>query len=400
MKKVLEDIRVLDFGRFIAGPYCGMTMADMGADVIRIDRPGGEEDRTIGLIGPNGQNVSYPSYARNKKGITLNLMDKNDRNSRKVLADLVKISDVVLYNFSPHAAKIMGLTYEELEVIKPDIIVTAVSCFGSDGPYANRVGFDFMAQAMSGAMALGGFPDLPPQRSHLPFADFSTALFATIGTLLALRHRDQTGEGQMVDLALLQSAVSFTAPQIAEAETLGRLRPRVGNRAPYLGPSDLYKCTDGYVFIATIMDSLWKRLARAIGHEELLDDPDLHNDLQRFENRDKVDPLVAEWTANRSVDEVIVAMEDARIPCAKYLELDEVSKDPHVQARNMIEYIDMEEPGLENLPICGIPIKLSKTPGSVETRAPRVGEHNNDIFGDLLGYSESFIADLKDQGVI
>lgn len=400
MKKVLEDIRVLDFGRFIAGPYCGMILADMGAEVIRIDRPGGEEDRTIGLIGPNGQNVSYPSYARNKKGITLNLMDKNDEKSRKVLADLVKISDVVLYNFSPYGAKIMGLTYEELSAIKPDIIVTAISCFGSDGPYANRVGFDFMAQAMSGAMALGGFPGLPPQRSHLPFADFSTALCATTGTLLALRHRDQTGEGQMVDLALLQTAVSFTAPQIAEAETLGRLRPRVGNRAPYLGPSDLYKCKDGYVFIATIMDSLWRRLAKAIGQEQLIDDPDLHNDLQRFENRDKIDPLVAEWTAQRTTDEVIAAMEDARIPCAKYLELDEVSKDPHVQARNMIEYIDMEEPGLENLPICGIPIKLSKTPGSVETRAPRVGEHNDDIYGDLLGYGASFIAELKDGDVI
>ena len=400
MKKVLEDIRVLDFGRFIAGPYCGMMLADMGAKVIRIDRPGGEEDRTTGLIGPNGQNVTYPSYARNKKGITLNLMDKKDKKSRKVLADLVKISDVVLYNFSPYAAKLMGLTYEELKAIKPDIIVTTVSCYGNDGPYANRIGFDFMAQAMSGAMALGGFPGIPPQRSHLPFADFSTALMATIGTLLALRHRDQTGEGQMLDLALLQTAVSFTSPQIAEAEALGRLRPRVGNRAPYLGPSDLYECKDGYDFIATIMDTLWRRLAKAIGHAELIDDPDLDNDLQRFENRDKIDPLVAEWTAQRTVDEVIAAMTDARIPCAKYLELDEVSKDPHVQARNMIEYIDMEEPGLENLPICGIPIKLSKTPGSVETRAPRVGEHNGYIYGDLLGYTASFIAELKDQEVI
>jgi len=377
-----------------------MVLADMGAEVIRIDRPGGEEDRTIGLLGPNGQNVSYPSYARNKKGITLNLMDKKDQRSREVLADLVRTTDVVLYNFSPNAARLMGLTYGELAAIKPDIIVSAVSCFGSSGPYANRVGFDFMAQAMSGAMALGGFADLPPQRSHLPFCDFSTALNSTIGILLALRHRDQTGEGQMIDLALLQTAVSFTAPQIAEAETLGRLRPRVGNRAPYLGPSDLFKCKDGYVFIATIMDSLWKRLARAIGHEELIDDPDLYNDFHRFENRHKVDPLVAEWTASRKVDEVIAVMEEARIPCARYLELDEVSRDPHVQARGMVEYMDMEEPGLENLPICGIPIKLSKTPGRVETRAPRVGEHNREIFKGLLGYSDDEIADLEENGII
>jgi crotonobetainyl-CoA:carnitine CoA-transferase CaiB-like acyl-CoA transferase len=400
MKRVLDDIRVLDFGRFIAGPYCGMILADMGAEVIRIDRPGGEEDRTTGLLGPDGQNVSYPSYARNKKGITLNLMDKKDENSRKIITDLVKTADVVLYNFSPYAAKLMGLTYEELAAMKPDIIVAAISCFGSEGPYANRVGFDFMAQAMSGAMALGGFPDIPPQRSQLPFCDFSTGQNAAIGILLALRHRDQTGEGQMVDLALLQTAVSFTAPQIAEAETLGRLRPRVGNRAVYLGPSDLYKCKDGYVFIATIMNSLWRRLAKAIGHEELLDDPDLHNDLQRFENRDKVDPLVIEWAGSRTVAEVVAAMEEARIPCARYLELDEVSSDPHVKARNMVEYVDMEVPGLENLPVCGIPIKLSKTPGRVETRAPRVGEHNDRIYQELLGYSDEYVAELKASGVI
>lgn len=400
MKRVLDDIRVIDFGRFIACPYCGMMLADMGAEVIRVDRPGGEEDRTIGLIGPNGQNVSYPSYARNKKGITLNLMNKNSDKGLEVLADIVGQADVVIHNFSPNAAKMMGLTYEKLEAIKPDIILTAISCYGSDGPYANRTGFDFIAQAMSGAMALGGFPDLPPQRSHLPFADFSTALCATIATLLALRHRDQTGEGQMADLALLQTVVSFTSPQIAEAETLGRLRPRVGNRAPYLGPSDLYKCKDGYVFIATIMDTLWRRLAKAIGHEELLEDPELCNDLQRFEHRDRIDPLVSEWMGKRNVDEVITVMEEARIPCARYLELDEVSKDPHIQARRMVEYIDMEEPGLERLPICGIPIKLSKTPGRIETRAPRVGEHNDEIYQGLLGYSQERIAELEAEGII
>ena len=292
MKRVLDGIRVLDFGRFIAAPYCGMMLADMGAEVIRVERPGGEEDRTVGLTGPNGQNMSYPSYARNKKGITLNLTKKDDERSRKVLADLVKTTDVVLYNFSPKAAQFMGLTYEELAAIKPDIIVSAVSCFGSSGPYANRVGFDYMAQAMSGAMDLGGFAEIPPQRAQVPFVDFSTALNSTIGILLALRHRDQTGEGQMVDVALLQTATSFTAPQIAEVEVLGRLRPRVGNRAVYMGPSDLDKCKDGYVFIATIMDTLFKRLTRAIGREDLVDDPDLQTDLQRFENRHKVESVL------------------------------------------------------------------------------------------------------------
>ncbi|MBW1643132.1 MAG: CoA transferase [Deltaproteobacteria bacterium] len=398
MKRVLEDIRVLDFGRFIACPYCGMMLADMGAEVIRVDRPGGEEDRTIGLIGPNGQNLSYYSYARNKKGITLNLL--NNKDGQEVLKDLVKECDIVIHNFSPNAAKLMGLTYEELKTIKHDIILTAISCFGSEGPYANLPGFDFIAQSMSGAMALGGYEDKPPVRAFMNPMDFSTALSAAFGTLAALRHRDMTGEGQMVDLALLRTAISLTAPQIAEAEVLGRLRPRVGNRAAYVGPTDLFKCKDGYVFIATIMNSLFRRLAKIIGHEELLEDPELHNDLSRFEFRDRIDPLIAKWTADRTVDEVMKAMEEARIPCGRYYELDEVSKDPHVKATGMIEYTDMEEEGLENLPVCGIPHRLSKTPGRVVTRAPKVGEHNDDIYKKLLNYSDEQIQKLQQQGTI
>ena len=163
MKRVLEDIRVLDFGRFIAGPYCGMLLGDMGAEVIRIDRPGGEEDRTAGLTGSNGENLVFPNYARNKKGITLNLFDNDE--GQKVLTDLVKQSDVLIHSFSPEAARMAGLVYEDLARINPGIIVTAISCFGSTGPYATRTGFDFVAQAMSGAMKIGGFPDKPPIRA-------------------------------------------------------------------------------------------------------------------------------------------------------------------------------------------------------------------------------------------
>ena len=304
MQGVLEDIRVLDFGRFIAGPYCGMILADMGAEVIRVDRPGGEEDRTHSLLGPDGNNLQFPSYARNKKGITLNL-SKNNPQAREILDALVKQCDVVIHNFTPAAAESMGLTYDRLITVKPDIILTAISCFGSEGPYRNRPGFDFIAQAMSGAMACGGFADKPPIRSFINPMDYGTALSAAIGTLLALRHRDKTGEGQMVDLSLLRTAISFTAPIIAEKEVLGRSRPRIGNRAPYLSPTDLYACKDGYVFIASIMNSLWRRLAKMIGHEELLKDPELSNDLGRFEHRDRIDPLVADWIKERTVEEVL-----------------------------------------------------------------------------------------------
>lgn len=398
MTRALDDIRVLDFGRFIACPYCGMLLADMGAEVIRVDRPGGEEDRTYGLIGENQKNVLFPSYARNKLGITLNLL-KNET-GQAVLRDLVPNCDVVIHNFAPQAAKLMGLTYENLSAIKPDIVVAAISCFGGQGPYSRRPGFDQIAQAMSGAMYLGGYEDKPPTRAFINPADFGTGLAAAFGVMTALRHRDRTGEGQLVDLALLRTAISFTAPQIAEAEVLGRERPFIGNRNAYLSPSDLYKCSDGYVFICCIMNSLWRRLCKVIGHEELLVDKALHNDLERYELRDRIDPLVMEWTAQRTVKEVLSAMEGAHIPCGPCYDLFEVSKDPHVRETGMLEYIDMEEPGWGPVPVSVSPLTMTKTPGRIDRRAPKVGEHNEQIYRTLLGYDEDRMAQLGAADVV
>lgn len=400
MAKVLEGLRVLDFGRFIAAPYCGMILGDMGAEVIRVDRPKGEEDRTVGLKASNGENMSYPSYARNKRGISMNLLTRDDNGARGVLEDLVKVSDVFLHNFSPGAVKRFNLGYDDIRAIKPDIIYAGISCYGSDGPYADRVGFDQIAQFFSGAAAITGFDNNPPTRSAVPWVDFSTGLCTVIGILLALRHRDATGEGQRIDNALLQTATSFMAPMIAEAEVLGKERPRIGNRAAYMGPTDLYECKDGYVYISTTMQGMWIRLMKLIGKEELIDDPDCATDLLRFKNRERIDPLVAEWMARHTSDEIVATMDENRIPCGVYRSSAEVASDPHVKHRRMLEYIDLEHPGLENVPICGIPIRLSKTPGSVETRAPRIGEHNDHYYRELLGYAEDKIAALKEAGAI
>lgn len=398
MTKVLDGIRVLDFGRFIAAPYCGMILADMGAEVIRIDRPGGEEDRTVGLKAPNGENLSYPSYARNKKCISLNVLSKDA--PRDVLEDLVRESDVFLHNFSPGAIKAFALTYEDIEAIKPDIIYTGISCYGSTGPYSDRVGFDQIAQTFSGAAALNGYEGDAPLRAGLPWVDYSTALCATIGTLLALRHRDATGEGQMVDCALLQTAMSFIAPMVAEAVVLGKEKPRLGNRSAYMGPTDLYKCSDGYVYVATIMEGMWRGMMKIIGHEDLIGASGFETDIERFENREKVDPLVAEWMAQHTVEEVVSIMDENRIPCGVYHSTAEVASDPHVQARKMLEYMDLGVPGLENVPICGIPILLSKTPGEVRDVAPKVGQHNDEYYRDLLGYSDEKLSALREDGFI
>jgi crotonobetainyl-CoA:carnitine CoA-transferase CaiB-like acyl-CoA transferase len=230
--------------------------------------------------------------------------------------------------------------------------------------------------------------------------DHGTGAVAAFGTMVALRHRDQTGEGQLLDLSLLQTALTYAVPFIAEAEVLGQIRPMIGNRSAYLGPTDLYRCKDGYVFIATIMNSLWRRLARIIGHEELIDDPDLQTDLQRYENRDRVDPLVVDWAARHTVAQVLEKLEEARIPCGPLLGLDEVLGDPHIHSEKMIEYVDMEEQGMERMPIGGISARLSKTPGCITSRAPRVGEHNKEVYQDLLGYSAATLKDLGDKGVI
>ena len=398
MKGVLSDIRVLDFGRFIACPYCGMMLADMGAEVIRIDRPGGEEDRIVGLTGPHGENMSFPGMARNKKGITLNLF-KSDK-ARAVFKDLVRKSDVVIHNFAPEAARMAGLTYDELKKVKEDIILVAMSCFGSTGPYADRTGFDFVAQAMSGAMKVGGYPDKDPIRAFINPMDFGTGTAAAFGVMAALRHRDQTGEGQSVDLALLQTALNYTANSIAEMDVLGVPKPIIGNRAPYVGPTDLYKCKDGYVFVAVIMNSMWKRMAKVVGAEDMVGDPALKTDYNRYEHRDRIDPLVKDWMAARTKAEIIAAMEEARIPCGPLMELDEVSKDPHIQSENMLPLSDLEVPGMAKIPIPGIQAKLSKTPGEIRSRAPRVGEHNDEVYKDLLGYSDAYLKELTDERLI
>ena len=394
----LDGVRVLDFGRFIAAPYCGMMLADMGAEVLRVDRPGGEEDRSYGRTGPSGSNFVFPNFGRNKRGITLDVLRRDA--PREVLSDLVARCDVFLHNFSPSAVRAFGLGYDDIRAMREDVVYAGISCYGSTGPYAMRSGFDQIAQVMSGACALTGYEHEPPMRSAVPWVDYSTGLLAAFGTVLALRHRDATGEGQEVDCALLQTAVSYTSPMIAEALVTGRERPRIANRMPYVGPTDLYRCRDGWVYIATVTDGMWKSLMDLIGRPELAAVPAHATDEGRFEARAEIDPHVEAWMAGREVAEVVAAMEGARIPCGVYRSTAEVHADPHVRARAMLEWVDMEEPGMERVPVSGVPVKLSASPGEVRHRAPRAGEHNDECYRDLLGYSPERIEALRTAGFI
>ena len=394
----LDGVRVLDFGRFIAAPYCGMMLADMGAEVLRVDRPGGEEDRSYGLTGPNGSNFVFPNFGRNKKGITLDVLRRDA--PRGVLSDLVARCDVFLHNFSPSAVRAFGLGYEDIRELREDVIYAGISCYGSTGPYAMRNGFDQIAQVMSGACALTGHEHDPPMRSAVPWVDYSTGLLAAFGTVLALRHRDATGEGQEVDCALLQTAVSYTSPMIAEALVTGRERPRIANRMPYIGPTDLYRCRDGWVYIATVTDGMWRSLMDLIGRPELAAVSAYATDEGRFEARSEIDPQVASWIETRDAAEVGEAMETARIPCGVYRTTAEVHEDPHVVARDMLEWVDMESPGMDRVPVSGVPVKLSASPGELRRRAPHPGEHNDECYFGLLGYTPERIGELRAAGFV
>ena len=395
MAKVLEGIRVLDFGRFVACPFAGLIFAQMGAEVIRVERPGGEEDRSMGLVAADGDNFMYKSMCSNKKDITLDITKPE---GKEVLKELVKRTDIVMENFSPEAAISLGITYEEMKKIRPDIIFVKVSSFGTTGPYARRLGFDPIGQAMSGAMAITGVPEGPPIRSIVAFVDFSTALSAALGAMFALYHRDKTGKGQMIDVNLMQTAVTYTAWYVAELVVGGRGRTQIGNRSYFVGPSDLYKAKDGWVFLNAVTNALWRRMARIIGREDLLQDPRLHNDLARFDQRDLIDPLVAKWASEHTVAEVVEVTDKARIPCGPCYSLEQVYKDPHVKARKML--VELDFPKVGKVPVAGPHIVLSETPGVVDTPAPALGQHNQEIYGKLMGFSKAKMTELQKKGII
>ena len=397
MNMVLEGIKVLDFGRVIASAYCGTLLADMGADVIKIDRPGGEFDRRLGPFAKNGQALVYDLITpRNKRSISLDIRHPK---GKTILEGLIKQSDVVVSGFTRQGNKLMGLEYDQLKRINPEIILVALSGFGQDGPYADRTSFDAIAQAESGAMSYTGFPGGPPTRAGVPYADFGTAILGAYGVTLALFHRERTGVGQMVDVSLMDTALTFVAGMgvLAEYGLFKHIRPQAGNHSFY-NFTDSFEAKDGWVMISAIGNNLWKRLMGVIGREDLIEDPRLQNDIGRYEHRDLIGPIVSNWISHHTVSEVLQLLEEARVPCGKVNTASDTINDPHVRAREML--VDMEYPEAGSVPIPGVPVKLSETPGGIRTPAARLGEHNEEVYCNLLGYKSEDLVALKEEGVI
>ena len=385
----LEGIRVIDFGRFIAGPYCAMLLADMGAEVIRVDRRGGSEDRFLGPICESGEGGMFLSINRNKRGLTL---DPGKPGADEVIRRLVSGADIVVANLPLQVLRRMKVDYESLCEVKPDIILVMPSTFGPDGPYSERHGFDTIAQAMSGAMSLTGFPDTPT-RALVPFEDYGTALHGAFGAMAALYHRRNTGEGQFVDVSLLAAGVTFMQPFLAELAVTGRARRQWGNRAFWSAPSDCYRTKDGWLIVAVVGGSMFRRWARLVGREDLTGDPDLQTDLDRADNSDKIDEVMVPWCAERTNTQAVEELRQARIPAGPMFELKEVLEDPHIQARELLKRVPF--PGMsDDPPLANTPVRLSKSPGGIRSSAPQIGEHTEEILGEL-GFSQEEIAELR-----
>ena len=396
MEKVLTGVRVLDFSRWFAGPYTATLLAAMGAEVIRVERPAGEEERNFGPYAPNGESMLTLVTLQNRRGITL---DPRSDKGRGIGEQLVAKSDVVLHSYVSGSPEESLLSYDSLTQFNPAIIVAKVSGFGSTGPYAQRPCFDTIAQALSGAMSYTGFPETAPTRSGYAWVDFSTGSHTALGIMFALYHRQRTGKGQFIDVALLDVAVSCVAglAVAAEYKVSGIIRARQGN-ASYYNFTNCLKAKDGWVMLGTSGTPIWRRFLRAIGREDLKEDPRFKNDRLRYESRQAIQTVVEEWLKDKTVDEAIKILEQARVPCSRVNNIAEMVNDPQVAAREML--IDMEYPGIGKVPLPGVVIKMSGTPGAIERPAPMAGEHNEEVYSSLLGFTPEQLQQLKAEGVI
>ncbi len=391
----LNNIRVLDLTRVLAGPFCTMLMADLGADVIKIETPGlGDDSRSFPpFIG--AESAYFMNLNRNKRSLTLDLKTPE---GKTVFLDLVKCSDVVIENFRPGTMEKMGLGGETLSKTNPSIIYSSISGFGQYGPYRDLPGYDIIGQAMGGIMSVTGWPDSPPTRTGTAIADVLAGLFTCIGILSALTARNDIGRGQNVDVSLVDSVVSAMETIIQIYLVEKREPQRVGNRYEFIYPYDSFQAKNGWIVIGIGNDKLWKEFCKAIGRPDLLEIEDYKTNINRVQHNESVKHIVEEWTLRHDVKEIVNFFLEKKIPCAPIYGVKDIAEDEHIaKAREMI--IDVEHPVVGPMKVVGLPIKLSHTPAMVQTPAPLLGQHTNEILREVLSYSKQTINDLKQKNI-
>lgn len=391
-----EGLKVLDLSRFIAGPHCGMVLADLGADVVKVEKPGtGEEARSLPpLVG--GESLYQLVFNRNKRGITLNFRDPR---AQELLRELVRYADVLIENFRPGTMEKMGCGWDALSAINPRLVMTRISGFGQDGPLAQRPGFDGIAQAMSGLMSITGDPDGPPTEAGTFFVDYATALYSAVATLAALHAREKTGRGQVIDMALLDSAVSMLMTAIPQQAMLGHTMTRCGNRDRYSAPANAFETADGaWILLVAGNDVHFPRVVKATGLDHLLEDSRFQTIPDRLKNAEALEAIIGEWMKRHTAEEIVELMGGTGAPCAKIATLDEVVRNPQLHHRQQI--VEIDHPKAGKVTMHGLTMKMSETPPSIRRAAPSLGEHTAEVLSEWLGYTETQIAKLRDDGVM
>lgn len=392
-KKPLEGLKVVDLTSALNGPFCTMTLADYGASVIKVEPVHGDQCRTWGPMDPkSGDSGFFAQINRNKKSTTLNL--KTDK-GREMLYDLVRDADILVENYKGGVTKKLKIDYETIRQINPRIIYGSSSGFGQYGPITHRPCYDIVAQAMGGMLNLTGYKETDPVKVGPSVADHVAGIYLTVGILMALYYREKTGEGQQVDVSMVDTIFSLLENNIPYYTVGGFVPERMGNVDSTIAPFDVYPCKDGFVALGVGNDRMWERFCGIIGHPELLEDPRYETNVSRFENYEPdLKKVLSDWCRQYTKAEIERIMDEGSIPCGPVLTVKEAIEHPHIQAREMI--VHSQHPTIGDIQIQGCVMKMSKTPGSVDTPAPLLGEHNCEVFG----LTPEEVAELKDQGVM
>ena len=393
----LSDLRVIEMGTLLAGPFCGQLLGDLGAEVIKIEPPNqGDPLRMWGQEKADGKSLWWPVVARNKKAITL---DMRQAEGQALLKELVAKADFLLENFRPGTLEKWGCGYDELAKINPRLIMIRVSGYGQTGPYSSRAGFGAIGEAMGGLRHVVGDPTTPPSRVGISIGDSLAATFACIGALSALHYREQTGRGQVVDSAIYEAVLNMMESLITEFDKTGYIRERTGAILPHVAPSNVYPTSDGsMVLIAGNQDTVFGRLAQAMGRPELAKDPEYATHLARGRNQKKLDDLIGAWTRTQTPTDLLNLMNESGVPAGLIYRAPDMLKDPHFAAREAI--VTVPHPDFGELKMQNVAPKLSETPGSIRSPSPALGQHNDEVYLELLGLEARRYAALRSQKVI
>ena len=389
----LQDVRVIELGQLIAGPFCGQLMGDLGAEVIKVEPPGvGDPMREWG----QGIPVWWSVIARNKKSVTLNLREEE---GQALLKRLVSRADVLIENFRPGTMEKWGLDYPVLAALNPRLVMVRVSGFGQTGPYAKRAGYGSIGEAMGGIRYLAGDPDRPPSRVGLSIGDSLAATFACVGALAALHSRENTGRGQVVDSAIYEAVLAMMESTIPEYTEGGTIRERSGAILPKIAPSNVYPTRDGEMIVmGANQDSVFARLCQAMDRESLAADERFRDHAARGENQAELDKLIGQWTSGFAAEKLLEILENHSVPAGRIYRAPEMLVDPQYVAREAI--VSVAHKSFKNLKMQNVVPRLSETPGSIRWVGPELGEHNEEVLRDLLGIDDAELVDLRERGIV